>query len=220
MCKHFIINVCYIKQILHFVSLNLNQEITMEMLNYKIDPITDESENYMIEGDVAEREVFEEKVRYKDYDPVRIYLKEMSTLPLLSREEELYLAKKIKVMSRLLHRRVLTFDYAVENYMRILEDVNSDSDLVQFIETAGKKDQSKDETIEKIHSMTEEIRDLLEDNLRDYEKIKGNTPGKIKSRILRKISSRKRKVIRELEAMHIRAETILPVMKQLLDVLS
>ena len=55
---------------------------------------------------------------------------------------------------------------------------------------------------------------------RDYEKIKGNIPGNIKSRILRKISSRKRKVVRELEAMHIRTETILPVMKQLLDVLS
>ena len=66
----------------------------MEVLNYKIDHLTDESENYMIEEGVAEREVFEEKVRYKDYDPVRIYLKEMSTLPLLSREEELYLAKR------------------------------------------------------------------------------------------------------------------------------
>ena len=66
----------------------------MEVLNYKIDHLTDESENYMIEEDVAEREVFEEKVRYKDYDPVRIYLKEMSTLSLLSREEELYLAKR------------------------------------------------------------------------------------------------------------------------------
>ena len=66
--------------------------------------------------------------------------------------------------------------------------------------------------------MTQEIRDILEDNLRDYEKIKENIPGNVKSRILRKISSRKRKVIRELEAMHIRAETILPVMKQLLSV--
>ena len=37
----------------------------------------------------------------------------------------------------------MTFDYAVENYMRILEDVNSESDLVQFIETAGKKTKVK-----------------------------------------------------------------------------
>src|SRR3990167_5525371 len=192
----------------------------MKVLNYKIDHLIDESENYTIEEDVAEREVLEERVKYKDYDPVRIYLKEMSTMPLLSREEELYLAKKIKVMCRLLHRRVLTFDYAVENYVRILEDVDSESDLVQFIETAVKKDQSKDEMIEKIHSMAEEIRDILEDNLRDYGKIKGNSPGNVRSRIFRKISSRKRNVIRKLEAMHIRTETILPVMKQLLDVLS
>ena len=66
----------------------------MEVLNYKIDHLTDESENYMIEEDVAEREVLEERVKYQDYDPVRIYLKEMSTMPLLSREEELYLAKR------------------------------------------------------------------------------------------------------------------------------
>jgi len=192
----------------------------MKVLNYKIDHLIDESENYTIEEDVAEREVPEERVKYQDYDPVRIYLKEMSTMPLLSREEELYLAKKIKVMSRLLHRRVLTFDYAVENYVRILEDVDSESDLVQFIETAVKKDQSKDEMIEKIRSMAEEIRDILEDNLRDYGKIKGNSPGNVRSRILRKISSRKRNVIRKLEAMHIRTETILPVMKQLLSVFS
>ncbi|MBM2834958.1 MAG: rpoD 2 [Candidatus Brocadiaceae bacterium] len=192
----------------------------MKVLNYKIDHLIDESENYTIEEDVAEREVLEERIKYQDYDPVRIYLKEMSTMPLLSREEELYLAKKIKVMSRLLHRRVLTFDYAVENYVRILEDVDSESDLVQFIETAVKKDQSKDEMIEKIHSMAEEIRDILEDNLRDYGKIKGNSPGNVRSRILRKISSRKRNVIRKLEAMHIRTETILPVMKQLLSVFS
>jgi RNA polymerase primary sigma factor len=192
----------------------------MKVLNYKIDHLIDESENYTIEEDVAEREVLEERVKYQDYDPVRIYLKEMSTMPLLSREEELYLAKKIKVMSRLLHRRVLTFDYAVENYVRILEDVDSESDLVQFIETAVKKDQSKDEMIEKIHSVAEEIRDILEDNLRDYGKIKGNSPGNVRSRILRKISSRKRNVIRKLEAMHIRTETILPVMKQLLSVFS
>ena len=192
----------------------------MKVLNYKIDHLIDESENYTIEEDVAEREVLEERVKYQDYDPVRIYLKEMSTMPLLSREEELYLAKKIKVMSRLLHRRVLTFDYAVENYVRTLEDVDSESDLVQFIETAVKKDQSKDEMIEKIHSMAEEIRDILEDNLRDYGKIKGNSPGNVRSRIFRKISSRKRNVIRKLEAMHIRTETILPVMKQLLSVFS
>src|SRR5574341_1659828 len=125
----------------------------MDTFEYRIDhdPRDAAHENYTNEEDVNEGESAEEKVNYKDYDPVRLYLKEMSTLPLLTREEELYLAKKIKVVSRLLHRRVLGFDYALENYLRILEEVDSDSDLVQFIETTVTKDQSKGETVEQIH---------------------------------------------------------------------
>ncbi len=199
----------------------------MDQLEYKIEYLTDTNtddinqENYVAEDDLIEGEAFEEKVKYKDYDPVRLYLKEMSTLPLLSREEELHLAKKIKIVSRLLHRKVLSYDYALENYLRILEDVDSESDLVQFIETTITKDQSKNERIEQIRDIAEKIRGMLKDNQRDYEKIgKGTIPKSVKSRFLNKILSRKRKSIRYLEAIHIRTETILPVMKQLLDTLS
>jgi len=195
----------------------------MDTFEYKINHLTDEiNENYYAaEEEVNEGEVLEERVKYKDYDPVRLYLKEMATLPLLSREEELYLAKKIKIMSRLLHRRVLGFDYALERYAGILEELDSESDLVQFVETAVAKDQSKNEKVEQIHGVTEKIKEILERNRRDYEKIsKGTVSKNLKSRIFRKAASRKREAIRELEAIHIRAETILPVMRELLDVLS
>lgn len=199
----------------------------MDQLEYKIEYLTDTNtddvnqEHYATEDELIEGEAFEEKVKYKDYDPVRLYLKEMSTLPLLSREEELYLAKKIKIVSRLLHRKVLGYDYALENYLRILEDVDSESDLVQFIETTITKDQSKNERIEHIRDIADKIRDMLKDNQKDYEKIgKGAIPKPVKSRYLNRILSRKRKSIRYLESIHIRTETILPVMRQLLDTLS
>lgn len=194
----------------------------MDTFEYKNSHLSDEiNENYYVaEEEVNEEEGLEERVKYKDYDPVRLYLKEMSNLPLLSREEELYLAKKIKIMGRLLHRRVLGFDYALERYASILKELDSESDLVQFVETAVTKDQSKNEKVEQIHGVAEKINDILERNRRDYEKIsKGTVSKSLKSRILRKISSRKRDAIRELEAIHIRAETILPVMRELLDVL-
>ncbi|MDN3514649.1 MAG: sigma-70 family RNA polymerase sigma factor [Candidatus Brocadia sp.] len=194
----------------------------MNTLKYRINHLTDENyENYPAEEDVNEGEAFEDQVKCKDYDPVRLYLKEMSTLPLLSREEELYLAKKIKIMSRLLHRRVLGFDYALERYAHILEELGSESELVQFIETAVTKDKCKNETVEQIHHVAEKIKEILGKNLKDYEKIIGGSiPKNVKSRILRKTASRKRGAIRELEALHIRGETILPVMKELLEVLS
>ncbi len=193
----------------------------MDKFGYKIDHLIDESvENFVAEEDITEGEVFEERVKYKDYDPVRLYLKEMSSLPLLSREEELYLAKKIKIMSRLLHRRVLGFDYALERYAHMLEELDSESDLVQFVETAVTKEQSKSETVEQIHCIAEQIRDALEKNLKDYERVnQGVVSRNLKARALKKAASRKRKVIQDLEAMHIRAETILPVMRDLLSVL-
>ncbi len=195
----------------------------MDTFDYKINHLAGEiHENYYApEEEIADGEVLQERIKYKDHDPVRLYLKEMSTLPLLSREEELYLAKKIKIMSRLLHRRVLGFDYALERYAGILEELDSESDLVQFVETVVTKDQSKNETVEQIHGVAEKIQDTLERNRRDYEKIsKGSVSKSLKYRILRKISSRKRASVRDLGAVHIRAETILPIMRELLDILS
>ncbi|MCF6158658.1 MAG: sigma-70 family RNA polymerase sigma factor [wastewater metagenome] len=193
---------------------------------YKIDYLTDlnqlNQENFIIgEDDFTEGEVPKENIKYKDYDPVRLYLKEMANLPLLTREEELYLAKKIKIMSRLLHRRVLGFDYALECYIHILEEVDSESDLAQFIDSTVAKDQSKNERVEQIYTVTEHIKGLLESNLKDYDKIEKRTlPKHVKSRLLRNIAARKRKSIRDLESIHIRTETILPVMKHLVEVLS
>lgn len=194
----------------------------MDKFEYKIDYLADlTQESYIGEDDFTEGEVPKEKVKYKDYDPVRLYLKEMSNLPLLTREEEFHLAKKIKTMSRLLHRRVLNFDYALENYIHILEEVDSESDLAHFIDSTVTKDQSKNERVEQICNVTETIKGLLDSNVRDYEKIeKGIVPKNVKSRLLRNIASRKRKAIRCLEEIHIRTETILPVMRQLLEVLS
>ena len=142
----------------------------MDRFEYKIDHLTDENyENYTTEEDAIDGDVLGEKIKYKDYDPVRLYLKEMANLPLLSREEELYLAKKIKIVGRLLHRRVLGFDYALERYMHILEELDSESDLVQFVETTVTKEQSKDETVEQVQGVAKQIRDILEvKNFEEY----------------------------------------------------
>jgi RNA polymerase primary sigma factor len=176
-------------------------------------------ENFSVEEDVSESP--EEKTKQKDYDSVRLYLKEMASLPLLTRDEELYLAKKIKTMGKLLQRRVLSFDYCLENYVRVLESIDSESDLVQFVEMSVTKDQSKEQTIEQIHSVAKVLREIVENNIKDHYKAKlGTTPASMKVKLWKKIASRKRSAIRALDALQIRTETILPVMRQLVSVLS
>lgn len=194
----------------------------MDKFEYKIDYLTDiNQENYIGEEEFTDGEILKERVKYKDYDPVRLYLKEMANLPLLSRQEEFRLAKKIKIVSRLLHRGVLNFDYALESYIQMLEEIDSESDLAHFIDSTVTKDQSKNERVEQVYNVTRNIRDMLESNIKDYEKIeKGTVLKHVKARLFKNIASRKRKAIKDLESIHIRTETILPIMRQLLEVLS
>lgn len=177
------------------------------------------NENNPVEEEITEWNQEEEKSR--DYDSVRLYLNEMAKIPLLTPAEEIYLAKKIRVMSRLLHRKVLGFDYALEMYIRLLEGVESESELVQFVELSAAREQNRDAVVEQIHAVTSNIRKSIESNLKDYEKIRrGNIARDKKLRVHKSILVRKRMAIKELESISVRSETILPVMRELLEVLS
>ncbi len=47
-------------------------------------------------------------------DPIRLYLTQMGVIPLLSRDEEIALAKKIEVTRKNFHRKVLKSDFSQE----------------------------------------------------------------------------------------------------------
>src|SRR5262249_44561189 len=57
-------------------------------------------------------------------DPVRMYLTQMGEIPLLKREEEISLAKKIEVTRKRFRRKVLECDYALSNVVDTLKRVH------------------------------------------------------------------------------------------------
>ena len=58
-------------------------------------------------------------------DPVRMYLTQMGEIPLLKREEEISLAKKIEVTRKRFRRKVLECDYALRYVVDTLQRVHS-----------------------------------------------------------------------------------------------
>ena len=57
-------------------------------------------------------------------DPIRLYLSQMSEIPLFSREEEIALAKKIEITRKRFRRAVLGNDYALRQTVEILKRVH------------------------------------------------------------------------------------------------
>jgi RNA polymerase primary sigma factor len=88
-------------------------------------PVAPEEE--ITEADLTlEAELAETEGRKID-DPVRMYLTQMGEIPLLSREQEISLAKKIELTRMAFRRKVLECDYCARTAVEILQQVDDGS---------------------------------------------------------------------------------------------
>src|SRR6266852_2646962 len=67
----------------------------------------------------------EEEDNRRTHDPVRMYLPQLGELPLLKREEEIALAKKIEVTRKRFRRKVLDCDGALRKVVDTLKRVHT-----------------------------------------------------------------------------------------------
>jgi RNA polymerase primary sigma factor len=89
------------------------------------DFVDEEQEPDQSEEDIMlEQELVAASSRRLD-DPVRMYLSQMGEIPLLSREEEITLARKIELTRMAFRRKVLESDYCATNAVAILEQVQT-----------------------------------------------------------------------------------------------
>jgi RNA polymerase primary sigma factor len=92
-------------------------------------PAADEPDEAMLKAAEEEIEKLEEvevEVGSKRIDdPVRMYLTQMGEIPLLTRDEEIRLAKKIELTRMAFRRKVLESDYCLQSAVDILAQVES-----------------------------------------------------------------------------------------------
>src|SRR5262245_54826296 len=150
-------------------------------------------------------------------DPVRMYLTQMGEIPLLSREDELRLAKKIEITRKRFRTQVLESPVAVIEAIQILEDVkNGELAFDRTLKAESSIDVSKSEVLDRLPDAIDQLRRHVFDCHEAYEKILKSRPSSSqKSRLVKRIRERRRRCVVMLEEMNIQSKKIKPMMERL-----
>src|SRR5215813_13229852 len=104
-------------------------------------------------------------------DPVRMYLTQMGNIPLLKREEEIALAKKIEVTRKRFRRKVLECDYALRNVVETLKRVmTGDLPFDRTIKVSETENLQKDRILQRMPHNLATLEPLMERNVDDFNR--------------------------------------------------
>src|SRR6267143_4558947 len=105
-------------------------------------------------------------------DPVRMYLTQMGEIPLLKREEEISLAKKIEVTRKRFRRKVLECDGALRQVVETLKRVHSgELPFVLMDKVSLTENLEKDKIIQRMPHNLKTLEHLMEQNEEEFQKI-------------------------------------------------
>ncbi|MEL6498230.1 MAG: RNA polymerase sigma factor RpoD [Planctomycetota bacterium] len=148
-------------------------------------------------------------------DPVRMYLSQMGSIPLLSREEEIRLAKKIETTRMIFRRRALESDYIIQQAVETLKAVDDGSmpfDRTMRISTA--EDNAKEKIARRIPINVRTIEQLLELNRADWDLL-NEADDKQRLVISARVATRRRRMAALAEELCLRTSRIVPLVRKL-----
>jgi RNA polymerase primary sigma factor len=168
-------------------------------------------EDLLLEQQLAE----EPEVRHID-DPIRMYLTQMGEIPLLSREEEISLARKIELTRMAFRRKVLESDYSAAAAVEILEQVHDGTlPFDRTMKLSSTENLVRSVVKKRLPHNIETARKLLRLNRNLVHKMRSSENVAEARSLLKRIHRNRRKLATLLEELSLRTSRIQPMMKKL-----
>ncbi|MBL8823534.1 MAG: RNA polymerase sigma factor RpoD [Planctomycetia bacterium] len=150
-------------------------------------------------------------------DPVRMYLTQMGEIPLLTRDQEINLAKRIEITRNRFRRKVLECDYALTSAVETFQRVHSgELPFDRTIKVSVTENLEKDQILHRMPFNLKTLEFLMERNVEDFHKILENAvPRKELLTLRRRLRLRRRKCVTLCEELSVRTQRVQPWMKKL-----
>ncbi len=179
-------------------------------------PIAVDEEDLEAELKHLEEELVEATTKRID-DPVRMYLQQMGEIPLLTREQEIFLAKKIELTRLAFRRMVLENDYCLQQAVEILEQVHlGQLPFDRNMRISTSETMAKNVIVKRLPGNLDTVRKILDRNQEDWQVLRDpKTAAATRKEIQKQITGRRHRAVKLLEELSLRTSKITPMMRRL-----
>jgi RNA polymerase primary sigma factor len=150
-------------------------------------------------------------------DPIRMYLTQMAEIPLLSRAEEIALAKKIEVTRKRFRRSVLGCNFSLQATVRVLKEVQQGAlPFDRTIKVSLTEQLTKEQIMARMPYNLRTLDELMARNRSNFKKLISRSADSTESACARKQFIRDRfKSLTLVEELSLRTRRVQPLVRQL-----
>ncbi len=178
------------------------------------DDDADDDEND-IDGELTPEDL--DEISRRIDDPVRMYLTQMGEIPLLTRDQEINLAKRIEITRRRFRRKVLECDYALRLVVDVLKKVDTgELPFDRTVKVSVTENLEKEQILQRMKPNLTTLDYLMDRNVEDFRSYLRHKNIADRAQELRiELIRRRRKAVTLVEELSIRTQKVQPLMKRL-----